>query len=194
MVMIAIAVAAELHVPRAELKASIRCCRRMMRRFGLTLQRTTVCQKLPGNFDKKLTYFQRYIIKLRKEHVYLLSEPGNADQTAVYFDMSGSTTVDNVRAKSVRTLSTGSEKRRVTVMLTVLADRRKLPPYIILKRKTKARGKPPNVVLTVQEKGWIDSSLVLHWIKSGWCRRPGALLVQRGMLALDSFRGHVTQR
>lgn len=193
MVMKAIEVATELGVPRTEFKASIGWCRRMMRRFGLTLRRTTsVCQKLPGNFEEKLMSFQRYIIKLRKEHSYLLSQIGNADQTAVYFDMPGSTTVDNVGAKSVRALSTGNEKQRVTVMLTVLADGRKLPPYIILKRKTMPREKPPNVILRVQEKGWMDSALVQDWIKCVWCRRPGALLGQRGMLVLDSFRGHVT--
>ncbi|KAJ8868198.1 hypothetical protein PR048_032007 [Dryococelus australis] len=103
MLMKAIEVAAELDVPKAEFKVSIGWCRRMRRRFGLTLQRTTtVCQKLP-------------------------------------------------------------------------ADGRELHPYIILKRKTKLREKPLNVILRVQEKG-----------------RPGALLGQRGMLVVDSFCGHVT--
>ncbi|KAJ8885345.1 hypothetical protein PR048_011542 [Dryococelus australis] len=34
--------------------------------------------------------------------------------------------------------------------------------------------------------------MVLNWVKCVWCRRPGALLGQRGMLVLDSLRGHVT--
>ncbi|KAJ8881924.1 hypothetical protein PR048_018410 [Dryococelus australis] len=38
-------------------------------------------------------------------------------------------------------------------MLTMLADGRKLSPYIIVKRKTKAREKPPNVILKSSREG-----------------------------------------
>jgi hypothetical protein len=37
-----------------------------MRRMGLALWRTTICQKLPKDFEQKLLNYQRYITKLRK--------------------------------------------------------------------------------------------------------------------------------
>ncbi|KAJ8895138.1 hypothetical protein PR048_000463 [Dryococelus australis] len=48
-----------------------------------------------------------------------------------------------------------NEKQWLSVVwLTVLADGKKLPTYIIWKRKTMPREKPPNVNLRVQENGW----------------------------------------
>lgn len=82
---------------------------------------------------------------------------------------------------------------RVTVMLSCTADGRKLPPYVVFKRKTLPKGEkfPKNVVIRCQDKGWMDESLVLDWIKSVWCRRPGALLGFPSMLVLDAFRCHL---
>ena len=87
--------------------------------------------------------------------------------------------------------STGNEKSRVTVMLTCLADGTKLPPYVILKRKTLPKyPMPAGIIVRVQEKGWMESRLVVDWLKVVWARRPGGR--RRNMLVLDAFRGHVT--
>jgi hypothetical protein len=45
-----------------------------------------------------------------------------------------------------------------------------------------------------QEKGWMTNELMMDWIKVVWKRRPGTLLNKRGMLVLDSFKGHLTQQ
>lgn len=47
--------------------------------------------------------------------------------------------------------------------------------------------------MRVQEKGWMTEELYLDWLKSVWFRRPGALLHQRSMLVVDSFRSHLTE-
>lgn len=51
--------------------------------------------------------------------------------------------------------TTGNEKARITVMLACTADGRKLPPYIILNRKTMPKNEvfPQNVHIRCQEKG-----------------------------------------
>jgi hypothetical protein len=36
--------------------------------------------------------------------------------------------------------------------------------------------------------------LMVEWLKEVWHRRPGALLKKRGMLVLDAFRGHLTEK
>jgi hypothetical protein len=108
----------------------------MMRRNGLSSRRrTSLCQKLPSDFEEKLLAFQKHVIGLRKANNYLLSQTGNADETPVYFDMPSNYTVDDKGVKSILIKTSDNEKMRVTVMLTVLADGTKLPPYVILNRK-----------------------------------------------------------
>lgn len=79
-------------------------------------------------------------------------------------------------------------------MLTVLADGKKLPPYVILKWKNLPKNESflPGLIVKAQEKGWLDNELLLEWIKRVWNQQPGALLKHPGMLVMDSFRGHLT--
>lgn len=191
----ALELAHNMNIPRREFKASIGWCRRMMRRNGFSLRRrTSLAQRLPKDCEEKLVAYQRFIIKLRKQHNYLLSQVGNADETPVYFDMPSNTTVSDKGAKSVVCRTTGNEKLRVTVMLSVLADGTKLRPFVILRRKNLPKEKlPSGVVVVCQEKGWMTDQLMLEWLEKIWNRRPGAMLRQRGMLTLDSFRGHLTE-
>ena len=57
-----------LGIPKQEFKASRGWVDRFMKRMGLSLRhRTTICQKLPADFEGKLQTFQQYVITLRKE-------------------------------------------------------------------------------------------------------------------------------
>lgn len=181
------------NIPREEFKASLGWCKRLMRRQGLSLRRrTTICQKLPNEFEEKLLSYQRYIIGERRKHNYPMSAMGNADETPVFFDMVSNNTVNEIGAKTVTIKTTGNEKLRVSVMLTALADGTKLPPYMILKRKTMPKEKfPKGIFVRCQEKGWMTSSLMKDWLNIVWNKRPNARQ-QRAMLVLDSFRGHTT--
>jgi hypothetical protein len=40
----------------------------------------------------------------------------------------------------------------------------------------------------------MTNELMMDWVKVVWKRRPGTLLNKRGMLVLDSFKGHLTQQ
>ena len=190
----AVEIAKNLKIPEGSFKASIGWCRRMMKRFDLSLRRrTTLAQKLPRDFEEKLLSFQRHIISLRKKYNYALHVICNADQTPVYFDMPTNVTVNKKGEKSVLIRTTGNEKSRITVMLAVLADGTKLPPYIIIKRKTMPKEHlPPGIIVRVQEKGWMDRNLVVDWIKTVWRKHLG-LLSYRSMLILDAFKGHLTE-
>ncbi|KAM7298529.1 pogo transposable element with KRAB domain [Ixodes scapularis] len=144
-------------VPRTEFKASRGWLQRFMKRFGFSLRRqTSVCQKLPSDFEQKLIEFQRYVIAKRKEKGYLLGQIGNADQTPVYFDMPVAYTVNEKGAKEVKEVF------------------------------------PKNIIVRVNEKGWMNSAMVEEWVKLVWQRRPGALLCRDSLLVLDSYRGHLT--
>jgi hypothetical protein len=137
--------------------------------------------------------FQKYIIKLRQQHFYIVLQIGNADQTSVYFEMSLDTTVHKKGDKNVTVRIGGIEKQWCTVMLCITVDGRKLPPYIVLKRKTLPKGNVKGVIIQAQDSGWMDQALVLDWINRVWQKRLGVFLNLRSMLILDSFHGHTTE-
>uniref|UniRef100_A0A674NL54 HTH CENPB-type domain-containing protein n=1 Tax=Takifugu rubripes TaxID=31033 RepID=A0A674NL54_TAKRU len=170
----AVEIARELNIPTAEFRASLGWWKRMMRRNGLTLRRrTSLAQRLPSDSGELLS-FQRYI--------------GNADQTPAFFDMPTPVTVHKKGEKSVIIKSTGNEKSRVTVMLACLADGTKLPPYVVLKRKTVPNeAMPAGIIVRAQEKGWMETELVVDWLKVVWGRRRGGLRKKRNMRILDAF-------
>lgn len=83
------------------------------------------------------------------------------------------------------------------VMECVKADSRKLPPYIILKRKNmpKIETFPSDGMVRVQQKERMTSGLMLDWIEVVWKQRPGTSLGtpegMKSMLMLDAFRSQL---
>lgn len=77
---------------------------------------------------------------MRRNNGYLLGQIGNADQTPLYFDMPGTTTVEKKGAKQVRVLTSVHGKTTVTAMLCYTSDGHKLRPYLIFKWKTLPKG------------------------------------------------------
>ena len=81
----------------------------------------------------------------------------NMDETAIWADMPGEYTVELKGVKSVPILTTGHEKKRITVCLAALADGCKLPPLIVLKGKRlpselkNVRG----ILIEMSENGWM---------------------------------------
>jgi hypothetical protein len=54
-------------------------------------------------------------------------------------------------------------------MLGVLANGRKLPPYVILRQKEIPKEKlPVGLVFRCQEKVWMTNELMMVWVKVIW--------------------------
>lgn len=182
-------------------KASRSWIDKFMRRKGFSLRRrTTICQKLPPDFEQKLVSYQGYLLFLRKKYQFLLSQIGNADETPIWLDMPRNYTVNEIGSRQVPIKTSGYEKQRVTVMLCITADGHKLPPYIIFKRKTIPKPKkgsseafPPGVIIRAQTKGWMTEELMQDWLEYVWAQRPGGLRKVPSLLILDAFRGHLTE-
>ena len=62
-----------------------------------------------------------------------LNRIGNVDETPIQFDMTYNTTFSKIGEKSVKVLTFGGERVRVSLILSILADGEKLPPLIIFK-------------------------------------------------------------
>jgi hypothetical protein len=124
--------------------------------MGPELQhRTTICRKVPKDFEQKLLNFQRYITNLRKTGNFQMGQIAKADEMAVYLDMPPNYTLENKGVKEVLLKTTGYEMLCVTVMLAAAADWRKLPPLLILNRKTLPKSEVflKYVIVRAQEKG-----------------------------------------
>ena len=187
--------ATSLNIPRSRFKASKGWAIRFMHRMGLVLwHRTSICQKLPKDSEQKLLNYQLYITNLRKTGSFLMGQIANADEMAIYLEMPPNYTLEKKGVMEAILKTTGCEKLRLTVMLAATPDGRKLPPLLILKRKTlpKLEAFPKDIIVRAQEKGWMTEELMLERLKIVWSRRPGAFVNQPSMLVLDAFKEHVT--
>jgi hypothetical protein len=176
-------------------KALARWCTRFMRRHGLSIrQRTHIAQKLPVDVEEKVESFLKFVINERKRNDFDLAHIGNMDETPMFFDMPGNSTVHPVGDKTVTIRTSGNEKQHFTVVLSCLANGTKLKPLLVFKRKTMPKEKMPSgVVVTVNPKGWVDEAICLVWIEKVWNARPGALLKHKALLVWDMFRAHLMQ-
>ena len=89
--------------------------------------------------------------------------------------------------------TTVNEKNQVTVVLAYCEDSSKLKLIVIFKRKTVPKiNNKHGVVVSAQEKGWMDSYQMKIWIKKAWRARIGGLGRRRSLLVYDTFEAHET--
>lgn len=158
-------------------------------RHGMSLRcRTSISQKLPAQLEHKLECFMNEIRVLRTINDYTNDLIINMDETPMYFDMVPERTVSKKGVKEVRVRSSGGEKKRLTVVLTCTGNGKMLPALAIFKGKRKLKFKSPaNVCVAVQAKGWMDTELMMRWLKGivlPYTQKRKALLV------IDSFSAH----
>ena len=68
----------------------------------------------------------------------------------------------------------------------------KLKLAVVFKRKTMPSEKlPKDIIVFVQEKGWIDEGVLFRWLREVWFNRPGTLLNGKSMLVWDMFYAHL---
>ena len=100
--------------------------------------------------------------------------------------------VDVKGASTVSIKTSGVEKQHFTVILSCLANGTKLKLSVVFKRKTMPKEKlPEDIIVFVQEKGWVDERVLFGWLRKVWFKRPGALLNGKSMLVWDKFCAHL---
>lgn len=176
---------------KVEFKASFGFVQRFNERNNFVYRRrTTVAQKPPQDYIPKIISFVCHIRRLRLQQNYDNCEIIGCDETPVWFEGVGATTVNRAGAKDVALLSTGHEKMRCTVMLSAKADGRKLKPYVVLKRKrplTELEKQFPEIVLGYSGNGWMNESLTADYLR----RIIGSFSFKRRLLVWDSYRCHI---
>ena len=111
-------------------------CERFMRRNGLCMHtKTTIAQKLPCEYKRKIIEFHKYVINMRKKLCFQTGQLGNMVEVPLTFDVPSNKTVDVKGAKTIMIKTSSNEKTRYTVVLACCADGTKFPPLLIFKRE-----------------------------------------------------------
>ncbi|KAL2087486.1 hypothetical protein ACEWY4_016314 [Coilia grayii] len=171
--------------------ASAGWLRRFLKRNDFSVRRrTTVAQKDARHFTEKLVNFITHTARIIETTNI---QPRNIiamDETAMYFDMVGSTAVVP-GARSVP-LETGHEKCHLTVVLSAKADGTKLQPYVVFKgaiKEVEAMQNLNGVVVATSKNGWMNEELTADWLR----RVVGKLNFAPRLLAWDSYRWHISE-
>lgn len=165
---------------------------KFMKRNSLALRAvTSVGQKLPADWEEKMRKFVEFVTQHKGD--FSLAHIGNMDEVPVTFDMPSKFTIDVKGSNDVRITTTGAEKNRFTVVLCVTADGKKLPAYVIFRRKTIPSGSfPSNIIVSANEKSCMTSSETQLWHAKVWMKRKMAMFHRKSVLMLDSAPGHRT--
>ena len=158
--------------------------RRFLERWELSLRRrTTMGQRLLADLIDKVVRFVMSTQKQRIKHKYSLSGIGNMDETPLWMDMPGDTTIARMGVKSVPILTTRHEKARFTVCLAAMADGTKLKPFVVIKgvQQDPKLIKYPGVVVTYSCNGWMNEQTTKTWIERVW----GTFSFQRRFFCLQ---------
>ncbi len=108
------------------------------------------------------------------------------DETPVWLDMPGDTTVSRVSEHTVSVRTTGHDKGRFTVVLGAMADGRKLTPFVVFKgvRPIAELNRVQGVQVAMSRNGWMHEELTIEWLDRCW----GRLSFQRCLLVWDAYR------
>ena len=110
------------------------------------------------------------------------------DETPLWLDIPGETTVTHTGERSVPVRTTGHEKNRFTVVLAAMADGRKLKPYVVFKgvRPIPELNKVSGVVVALSNNGWMNKKLTKDWVLRCWGRLNFGR--RRRLLVWDAYK------
>ena len=92
------------------------------------------------------------------------------DETPLYMDMPGKTTVSRAGQRTISIRTTGHDKGCFTVVLAAMEDGRKLKPFVVFKgiRLVAELAKIAGVVMAYSKNGWLNEDLIKDWISRAW--------------------------
>jgi len=77
-------------------------CERFMKRNGLCMcTKTTIAQKLPPEYKRKIIEYHKYVINIRKKLCFVIGQLENMDEVPLTFDVPSNKTVDVKGAKTI---------------------------------------------------------------------------------------------
>ena len=117
----------------------------------------------------------------------------NMDETPIYLDMPHKRTLAPTGSKSIDVITSGNEKTRITVCLTITAAGKLLPAYVLFKNLVKVPkvNLPSNVVLNVNKSGTMNEHLMVDYFDK--IIKPYNNN-NKSIILMDEFKAHFTDR
>lgn len=157
-----------------------------MKRYKLSFRRTThIGQKSESILSDSVQGFLKYVIRMRQRHEYTMDAIINMDETPIWVDMPGTTTIEKVGTKTVTMKSTGHEKSRLTVMLAAKADGTKLSPVVLFKGVRPPKVIPSGIIVKMTPNAWANEDVVKFWVRNALGKAN-----RRRLLVWDSLAAH----
>ena len=175
-------------------KASYGWFTKFKRRHNLSFRRSTHIAQHPKEItDDRIDSFLKYVINIRKNREYGDQDIANMDETPVWFDMPGKSTLNATGEREIMVSSTGHEKQKITVTLGAYAEGTKISPLVHLPgvRPLPKTDIPTGVVVYMcgtGQKSWADETSIKFWLSKLWGRNNQ----RRRILVWDAFRAHLT--
>ena len=111
-----------------------------MKRFNLSIKRRTTTRKsVQYDLKEKICDFVDFNKKQINVHNFHPLMIANMDDTPIWADMPGTTTIEQRGTCTVPIKTTGHEKNCLTVCLCVKANVTKLKPYVVIPAKKSRR-------------------------------------------------------
>ena len=157
-----------------EFQASNGWLEKFMSRYSLSLRRkTTQSQRLAADLVPKIHRFILYFRKLMTEKSCNEENIWAFEETGVWFDSVGNTTIEKVVPKEVEMFTTGHDKQNITVELCASSAGKKKLPYIIFRGKgntaeDKQLKAHKDIEINYSDNGWFNSNLTLHWLRKNF--------------------------
>ena len=110
---------------------------------------------------------------MRKIHNYPPYAIVNMDETPVWLEMPGKSTLNTVGMKEIRMGSTGHEKQKIALTLSAYADGTKMVPLVHLpgSRPLPKKDIPSGIVVNMcgsGKKSWADEESIKLWLQKLW--------------------------
>lgn len=184
----ALETAIEFDISTEEFKASSHWLDNFLKRYELSLRRSTTLFKLEDNeVVKRALAFKLFVdgIDFSK---YQLSNMIAMDETAVFLGQGAQTTVHHKASSSIYVPSTGYDSARVTCILAIRLDGKKVSPFLITKGKKDQIQRVSGIYVIESEKAWCTQAVIRKWVDF---MLPPLLRGQnRGLLVWDSASTH----
>lgn len=109
------------------------------------------------------------------------------DETAIYLDMQGESTLQVTGTRTVLFRTTGHDKDKVTVMLAALGDGTKINLVVTIKGVRPLKNIPNGIIVATSQNGWNNEEITQLLLEKCWGRLRNSL---PRMLMWDS-KSHV---
>ncbi|XP_067268008.1 pogo transposable element with ZNF domain isoform X1 [Chanodichthys erythropterus] len=166
-------------------------------RHDLGLQAFATSSKLlPGKSQELERSFSSFLKKQVNSQAFRLSSMGAMDELSIFLDMQQ---LDEASADSSSMLSAfklmGTTHPLIEVVFTALADGTTLSTMLFLRGepfKPDAHSLPDLIILEARPEGFTEEEKLQLWLDKVWCRHVNPSSGGKGLLIMDTYRGHTS--